>query len=215
MIYNYHQELLKSTGLPDENSFIVMMNEIMFFTEDRDYIFWNEDTGKLLIAKYFMDSEKYLKYEEAQQLVKMYDSQARLKTYEMSFIKKFLGNEPLKKKDDIDREKYLQRLTENNQDIERCKELLCKMNEQLYKLDKERIENRIKYEQCVKEISDLDNKWYENIFPDEYQEKYKDTNRQLVIKDVHFAEVKELCFLNILISVFFVEKGLKLKKILI
>ena len=173
LIYNYHQQLMKSTGLPDENSLIVMMNEIMFFTEDRDYIFWNEDTGKLLIAKYFMDSERYLKYEEAQQLVKMFDSQARLKTYEMSFIKKFLGNEPSKKKEEIDKDEYLHKLTETSRDIEKCKESLCKMNDQLYKLDKERIENRIQYEQCMKEISDLDNEWYKNIFPDEYQEKYK------------------------------------------
>ncbi len=212
LIYNYHQELLKSTGLPDENSFIVMMNEIMFFTEDRDYIFWNEDTGKLLIAKYFMDSEKYLKYEEAQQLVKMYDSQARLKTYEMSFIKKFLGNEPLKKKDDIDREKYLQRLTENNQDIERCKELLCKMNEQLYKLDKERIENRIKYEQCVKEISDLDNKWYENIFPDEYQEKYKRYEPAISHKRCPFCGSEGIVFPKHIDQCFFCGERIEIKE---
>lgn len=173
LIYNYHQQLMKSTGLPDENSLIVMMNEIMFFTEDRDYIFWNEDTSKLLIAKYFMDSEKYLKYEEAQQLVKMFDSQARLKTYEMSFIKKFLGNEPSKKKEEIDRDECLQKLTETSRDIDKYKESLHKMNGQLYKLDQERIENRIQYEQCMKEISDLDNEWYKNLFPDEYQEKYK------------------------------------------
>lgn len=173
LIYNYHQQLMKSTGLPDENSLIVMMNEIMFFTEDRDYIFWNEDTSKLLIAKYFMDSEKYLKYEEAQQLVKMFDSQARLKTYEMSFIKKFLGNEPSKKKEEIDRDECLQKLTETSRDIDKYKESLHKMNGQLYKLDQERIENRIQYEQCMKKISDLDNEWYKNLFPDEYQEKYK------------------------------------------
>lgn len=173
LIYNYHQQLMKSTGLPDENSLIVMMNEIMFFTEDRDYIFWNEDTGKLLIAKYFMDSESYLKYEEAQQLVKMFDSQARLKTYEMSFIKKFLGNEPAKKKEEIDRDECLHKLAETSRENEKCKESLRKMNGQLYKLDKKRIENRIQYEQCMKEISDLDNEWYKNIFPDEYQEKYK------------------------------------------
>lgn len=173
LIYNYHQQLMKSTGLPDENSLIVMMNEIMFFTEDRDYIFWNEDTSKLLIAKYFMDSEKYLKYEEAQQLVKMFDSKARLKTYEMSFIKKFLGNEPSKKKEEIDRDECLQKLTETSRDIDKYKESLHKMNGQLYKLDQERIENRIQYEQCMKKISDLDNEWYKNLFPDEYQEKYK------------------------------------------
>lgn len=173
LIYNYHRQLMKSTGLPDENSLIVMMNEIMFFTEDRDYIFWNEETGKLLIAKYFMDSERYLEYEEAQQRVKMFDSQARLKTYEMSFIKKFLGNEPSQKKEAINRDEYLKKLTENSRDIEKCQESINKMNEQLYRLDRERIENRVQYEQCMKEISDLDNEWYKNIFPDEYQELYK------------------------------------------
>ncbi|MCD8377554.1 MAG: AAA family ATPase [Candidatus Gastranaerophilales bacterium] len=172
LIYNYHQLLMRSTGLPDENSLIVMMNEIMFFTEDREYIFWNEDTGKLLIAKYFMDSDRYLEYERAQQLVKMYDSQARLKTYEMSFIKKFLGDEVIRKKEDVDREEYLQELTEIAKDTDKCKESLRRQNDQLNELDKKRIENRIQYEYCVKELSDLDRKWYVNIFPDEYQEKY-------------------------------------------
>lgn len=176
LIYKYHKELMHSTGLPDENSLIIMMNEVMFFTEDRDYIFWNENTGKLLIAKYFMDSEKYLQYEEAQQLVKMYDSQSRLKTYEMSFIKKFLGDEILNKKKEekiIEPDEELQKLHALQKEIQKENEKLRKDNAQLYAMDKERIENRVKYEQCVKAISELDNLWYKNIFPDKYQENFK------------------------------------------
>ena len=173
LIYNYHQRLLESTGLPDENSLIVMMNEIMFFTEDRDYIFWNEEAGKLLVAKYFMNTERYLKYEEAQQLVKMFDSQTRLKTYEMSFIKKFLGEVNLTNREEVDRESTLLDLTRTTRDIDKIKENNRSLNSQLYELDKQRIENRVQYENCLKEISDLDSKWYQNVFPDEYQENYK------------------------------------------
>lgn len=172
LINNYHQKLMKSTGLPDENSLIIMMNEIMFFTEDREYIFWNENTSKLLIAKYFMDAEQYAKYEEAQQLVKMYDSQARLKSYEMSFIKKFLGDEVLENKD-IDKDEAVEKLSTLQKEISRVQEKLRKLNAQYNEEDKKRIENRIQYEQCVKSISELDDLWYKNIFPDQYNESYK------------------------------------------
>lgn len=174
LIYNYHRQLMKSTGLPDENSLIVMMNEVMFFTEDREYIFWNEETSKLLIAKYFMDSNRYLKYEEAQQLVKMYDSQARLKTYEMSFIKKFMGDQLLERKDETpDKDEILIQLVEVHKSMDSLKRDLQKLNDQLYKLENKKLENRIQFEQCMKIISDLDNQWYNNIFPDDYQEKFK------------------------------------------
>ena len=172
LIYNYHQSLMKSTGLPDENSLITMMNEIMFFTEDRDYIFWNEDTSKLLIAKYFMDAEQYGKYEEAQQLVKMFDSQARLKSYEMSFIKKFLGDE-LPENKIIDKDEAMRKLSELQSEITKKQDKLRKINIQYNEIDKKRIENRVQYEQCVKSISELDNLWYKNIFPDQYNESYK------------------------------------------
>lgn len=173
LIFNYHKQLMQSLELPDENSLIVMMNEIMFFTEDREYIFWNENTGKLLIAKYFMDSKRYLEYEKAQQLVKMYDSQVRLKTYEMSFVKKFLGDKPIQNTEEINTEEILEKLKDVTLSIERVKENIRKLNDQTNNCDKERISNRIQYEQCQKEISDLDNKWYQNVFPDEYQENYK------------------------------------------
>lgn len=173
LIYNYQKNLMASTGLPDENSLIVMMNEIMFFTEDREYIFWNEDTGKLLIAKYFMDAHGYLQYEKAQQQVKMYDSKARLKTYEMSFIKKFLGEMPENTKESSNRDFDLQKLQEVQSEITTIQNNIRKKNKQLNDLDKERIENRVKYENTIKEISELDNQWYINIFPDEYQEHYK------------------------------------------
>lgn len=172
LINSYHHMLIKSTGLPDENSLITMMNEIMFFTEDREYIFWNENTSKLLIAKYFMDANKYAEYEAAQQLVKMYDSQARLKSYEMSFIKKFLGDEITENKD-IDKYEAVNKLSTLQNEITRMQEKLRRFNEHYNEEDKKRIENRIQYEQCVKSISELDDLWYKNIFPDQYNESYK------------------------------------------
>jgi len=176
IVYKYHNELMKSTGLPDENSMIIMMNEVMFFTEDRDYIFWNEETSKLIVAKYFMNTKGYIEYENAQQLVKMYDSQSRLKTYEMSFIKKFLGDEFFEKKKEgttIDVKVGLQELKDVQSDIEREREKLRRNNTNLNRADKERIENRVKYEQCISAISRLDTLWYQNIFPDKYQENYR------------------------------------------
>lgn len=172
LIYKYHQKLIECTGLPDEDSLITMMNQVMFFTEDRDYVFWDENTSKLLIAKYFMDAESYKEYEKAQQLVKMYDSNARLKTYEMSFIKKFLGKK-LPENEILDRDNELEKLSVVKRQIEQKQERLRNLNSQYNDLDKKRIENRVQYEKCAKTISELDNMWYKNIFPDQYQENYK------------------------------------------
>lgn len=177
LINSYHTRMVESSGFPDENSLITMITEVMFFSEDRKYVFWDESLSTLLISKYFIDKNAYLGYEKAQQLVKMYDSQMRLKTYEMSFIKKFLGedsieNESTPKKSQIEERISLSKLQNVQGEIKSMNETINKLDKQLNAFDKERIENRIKYENICSRIAELDNIWYSNIFPDDYQESY-------------------------------------------
>ncbi|KID49659.1 hypothetical protein C095_05780 [Fusobacterium necrophorum subsp. funduliforme B35] len=69
MIDTYHKHLEKSSNFPDINAFMLMLTEIMFFTESRDLSFWNQDMTKLILSK-FMPTEKYFEYDEVQKLIK-------------------------------------------------------------------------------------------------------------------------------------------------
>ena len=172
LINSYHKHIVESSGFPNENSFITMITEVMFFSEARKFVFWNKSLSNLLMSKYFIDKNAYLEYEKAQQLIKMYDSQARLKIYEMSFIKKFLGEEPIENdsvKTDIT---GLSQLEAVQEEIKKLSDIISNLEKQLNILDKERIENRVGYENICSRISELDNIWYNNVFPDDYQEFY-------------------------------------------
>lgn len=167
LIYKYHQLLLYYSLLPDENSLIMMMNEVMFFTEDRNYTFWNDDITKLCIAKYFMDKDKYFDYEKIKEEVKMLDSKFRLKTYEMSFVKRFINNSSDKESDpNMDINELSKRINEIKESIKEKNELLIFNNNKVSEL-------RIEKEEHLNICNKLEDDWYKHVFPIDYIEKNK------------------------------------------
>ncbi|CYV89218.1 AAA family ATPase [Streptococcus suis] len=169
LINKYHEALIKASLFPDINSFILMLTEIMFFSESRHFTFWDENLSKLVLSK-FMPRDKYFEYNETQKLIKKYDSQSRLKSYKMSMVKDFLGDDLTqttnKEKYTIrDLEKIESKIKLINNRINENKEILNRRN-------KERVLNRAEVDKIRTEIAELDKLWYENIFPDSYQEFY-------------------------------------------
>ena len=168
LINKYHNALIKSSGFPDINSFILMLTEIMFFSEARNFVFWDENLSKLVLSK-FMPKEKYFEYSETQKLIKKYDSQARLKSYKMSMVKEFLGEDLNKSGDEVyslnDLEDVEFKVKTINTKIEEYRELLNKRSQQ-------RLQNRIEIDRVRAELADLEKKWYKNIFPNTYQDFY-------------------------------------------
>lgn len=168
LINKYHNALIKSSGFPDINSFILMLTEIMFFSEARNFVFWDENLSKLVLSK-FMPREKYFEYSETQKLIKKYDSQARLKSYKMSMVKEFLGEDLNKSGDEVYSLKDLEdmefKVKTINTKIDEYRELLNKRSQQ-------RLQNRIEIDRVRAELADLEKKWYKNIFPNTYQDFY-------------------------------------------
>ena len=168
LINKYHKELIKSSGFPDINSFILMLTEIMFFSESRNFVFWDENLSKLVLSK-FMPKEKYFEYSETQKLIKKYDSQARLRSYKMSMVKEFLG-------EDLNKSGYNVYSLKDLEDVEfKIKTINTKIHEYrelLNKRTQERLQNRAEIDRLRAELGVLENKWYRNIFPNDYQDFY-------------------------------------------
>lgn len=168
LINKYHKELIKSSGFPDINSFILMLTEIMFFSEARNFVFWDENLSKLVLSK-FMPKEKYFEYSETQKLMKKYDSQARLRSYKMSMVKEFLG-------EDLNKSDYNVYSLKDLEDVEfKIKTINTKIHEYrelLNKRTQERLQNRAEIDRLRAELAVLENKWYKNIFPNDYQDFY-------------------------------------------
>lgn len=168
LINKYHKELIKSSGFPDINSFILMLTEIMFFSEARNFVFWDENLSKLVLSK-FMPKEKYFEYSETQKLMKKYDSQARLRSYKMSMVKEFLG-------EDLNKSGYNVYSLKDLEDVEfKIKTINTKIHEYrelLNKRTQERLLNRSEIDRLRAELAVLENKWYKNIFPNDYQDFY-------------------------------------------
>ena len=168
LINKYHKELIKSSGFPDINSFILMLTEIMFFSEARNFVFWDENLSKLVLSK-FMPREKYFEYSETQKLIKKYDSQARLRSYKMSMVKEFLG-------EDLNKSDYNVYSLKDLEDVEfKIKTINTKIHEYrelLNKRTQERLLNRSEIDRLRAELAVLENKWYKNIFPNDYQDFY-------------------------------------------
>lgn len=170
LIDKYHKYLEKSSNFPDINSYILMITEVMFFTEARTFVFWNQDLCKLILSK-FMTKDKYFEYDSVQKLIKKYDSQARLISYKMSMVKDFLGDDFSK----VISEKTsysLEDLQKANAEIDKIKARIDKLELELRKSEKAKTNNRLENEQINKKIIDIENKWYENIFPENYQEVF-------------------------------------------
>jgi len=156
LINKYHKELIKSSGFPDINSFILMLTEIMFFSEARNFVFWDENLSKLVLSK-FMPKEKYFEYSETQKLMKKYDSQARLRSYKMSMVKEFLG-------EDLNKSGYNVYSLKDLENVEfKIKTINTKIHEYrelLNKRTQERLQNRSEIDRLRSELAVLENKWY-------------------------------------------------------
>ena len=170
LIDKYHKHLEKSSNFPDINAFMLMLTEIMFFTESRDLSFWNQDMTKLILSK-FMPTEKYFEYDEVQKLIKKYDSQERLTSYKMSMIKEFLG-EDLSEKNKIKSQYSLEDLQSIDNNISEKKKRISKHEQELSKKERESKQNRIDFESVGKQLLEIEQQWYNNVFPDKYQKIY-------------------------------------------
>ena len=210
LIDKYHRNLEKSSNFPDINAFILMITEIMFFTEARHLSFWNQNMTKSVLSK-FMPTEKYFEYDEVQKLIKKYDSQERLTSYKMSMIKEFLGEEL--NKENKERKQYsLEDLQNINNIISEKNEKISKYEKNLNKTDREIKYNRIDIEKVGKQLLDIEQQWYNNVFPDKYQKAYNKYAPSILAGICPFCGEKHVVELLEVDKCFYCNKPIKIKK---
>lgn len=169
LIFKYQESLVDSSRFPTIDAYIVMLTETMFFTESRDFVFWDKNLVKSILSQYFMSYDKHLSFTKIQKLMKKYDSQTRLISYKMSMIRSFL-------KDDLDAsasQKYeLGDLQEIDNEIDILQREIEKADDKIRIIEKQKLQNRIKYEEVDKRLMEIESIWYKEIFPDEYQSMF-------------------------------------------
>ena len=210
LIDKYHKHLEKSSNFPDINAFMLMLTEIMFFTESRDLSFWNQDMTKLILSK-FMPTEKYFEYDEVQKLIKKYDSQERLTSYKMSMIKEFLG-EDLNEKNTIKAQYSLEDLQSINVYISEINNRISKHEQELSKKERESKQNRLDFESVGKQLLEIEQQWYNNVFPDKYQKIYNKYVPSILADVCPFCGEKHVNKILEVDKCFYCNKSIKIRK---
>lgn len=189
LIQKYHDILVSTIGVPDMDALITMMTDCVFFTEGRTFTFWESDLNNLIISKYLMDQEGYRKLVVEQQNVTQYDSQQRLKTYEISFIKRFLGESDTE--NNRNKHKYtLEDLNNVNKKITSIESSYHSAQQQFNSCNSERIDTRLSIEDIKTRISELDSAWYKAVFPEPYKNAFNRYSISLLSGNCPFCENK-------------------------
>lgn len=184
LIYNYQQSLKKSTGLPGGvNTLISMLLDVMFFDEGRSLTFWDSNLQETIIGKYIVDADFYESYCEQKLNTKALESAYKKKSETLNYMSKFFEKE--KKESEIPSEIKQEidlRVELNNIDNEINKLEQSRGEDQnLYERKNSELLTLSQKEESLKEkISTLEDKWYSNLFPSQYDTYYKRfSNRML------------------------------------
>lgn len=205
LIYNYQDKLKESTGLPGGiNTLISMLQDVMFFDEGRNLTFWDSNLQETIIGKYIVDANFYENYCEQKLTTKALESAYKKKSETLNYMSKFFEKEKGEKKSiNEDQEVKLQiEINDLENEISRLNKLRND-DQGLY----ERKNNELKIllekaENCSEINSALEDKWYSNLFPDQYGLYYKRfSNRMLegicpICGNVHDFNLKtEYCIM--------------------
>lgn len=184
LIYNYQSKLKESTGLPGGvNTLISMLLDVMFFDEGRKLTFWDPNLQETIIGKYIVDADFYENYCEQKLNSKALESAYKKKSETMNYMSKFFEKEKEEKKNPLN----------DNQEIELRIELNNLENE-IIRLENSRNNDQILYERKSSELltlsqkeeflreknSALEDKWYSNLFPSQYDTYYKRFSKRML-----------------------------------
>lgn len=120
--YKYEKEVANKANLFSFDDFIFLINEILFFGEDRKIILWDEKEEEIqerLVSKYFNDPELDNKREEALRQAQYFDSLSRHKSVDISTLNKVIKSIDYDTKEDKEFKKSVERITKLKTNIDR------------------------------------------------------------------------------------------------
>lgn len=182
LIYEYQRAIKQSTALPGGvNTLINMLLDVMFFDEGRSFTFWNSDLQETIIGKYIVDEQFYEDYCEKKLDTKALESAYKKKSETLNYMKKFFESEKTNtdltdnKNDDVLRIELLElkdeiKLLENDLNTKRA---------QYNKKNEDYVTVSQKIEKLRETMNKLDEEWYTNLFPKQYNLYYRKFSRKM------------------------------------
>lgn len=184
LIYNYQSKLKESTGLPGGvNTLISMLLDVMFFDEGRNLTFWDPNLQETIIGKYIVDADFYENYCEQKLNSKALESAYKKKSETLNYMSKFFEKEKEEKNNPLnDNQEVELRIELNNLENEITKLENSRNNDQiLYERKSSELLTLSQKEEVLKEEnSTLEDKWYSNLFPSQYDKYYKRFSRLML-----------------------------------
>ena len=181
LIFKYHKAIEKSSLLPGGiNTLISMLLDVMFFDEGRKLTFWNSDLQETLIGKYIVDADFYVQYCEKKLNTKALESAYKKKSETLNYMRKF-----------FEKEKELTAYVEiqsDNSEAERAsiESSITRLNaaisddQLLYsRLNNELMNTLRAYEDINGRLKSLEELWYNNLFPRQYEQYYNKFSNSL------------------------------------
>lgn len=177
LIYQYHNQLKKSTLLPGGiNTLISMLLDVMFFDEGRKLTFWDANLQETIIGKYIVDASFYENYCEQKLNSKALESAYKKKSETLNYMSKFFEKEREENKFNLsENEEVKLRIELNNIENEIDRIENARTHDQIvYERKNNELLELSKNEELLKEkISALEDEWYNNLLPNPYDIYYK------------------------------------------
>lgn len=121
--YHFEEKVTQHLNVGSFNDLIFLVNQVLFFGENRETILWDEDAQERLSSKYFNDPVLDMEYEDCKRNAKYNDSLARHKSEDIRAITLLLDK--LKNKnienDELD---TITKINQLRDKIEKTKELI-------------------------------------------------------------------------------------------
>lgn len=179
LIFQYQKSLEDNLTIPGGfDSFITLMLDCSFFSEDREYTFWKANLTSLIVTKYLTDEKFYNNYAEILYDVKYTDSLSRHKSEEIKYATRMKKNI-----DDSEVEMTGEQhsLSDLILDKEKLSNKIDDLETELKNNNKDINSARKKYEEKSNELRILNNQWNKIFLPDNYQDKFKEYLETMII----------------------------------
>ncbi|MBC1470252.1 hypothetical protein HB803_13860 [Listeria welshimeri] len=175
LIGKYHIALENILDIPGgTNTFIEMLVDTMFFSEDRKYTFWQENLHEIIIGKYLVNPNFYEGYLKIRSETQYLGSKYKQRSEAINYAKKFLKSEKEYKKqldNEID-DTNIENIDEliNNLDSLNSNRISLKKDFQI--IQDKLIREKKQYEFLGDESNRINTEWYSYLYPDNYQKYY-------------------------------------------
>ncbi|UTC43564.1 hypothetical protein [Treponema sp. OMZ 857] len=170
LIEKYQTKLAITASVPGGfNTIVSTINDVIFFSEDRKYTFWQSSLQHLVISKYLLEPEAYENFENQIRNVTYSESQYKKASETLNYYKKFL-NRMSEQSAEVDSKIIDYNILCN--EMERLNKEKNDKNSILDKIENDMRVLRKEYQTLSTALSKNSMDWSNIFLPNEYEKKY-------------------------------------------